>query len=107
MDAALVAQIFPEPLCLTRPYRTRAACPRRPGARRDQIIALDRYAAAERTLQDIRDRDALKCAGIKLLDELHVDVAGQQRELDRAKFSESPALPAAADGDRFVPDRCH
>src|SRR5882724_1775017 len=71
----------------------------------DQIIALDRNATAERTLQDIRDRDALERAGIKMLDKLHVDVAGQQRELDRAKFRESPAFPAAAGGDRFVPDR--
>src|SRR2546426_8286030 len=41
----------------------------------DEVIALNGNAAAERTLQDIRDRDTLKCAGIKMLDELHVDVA--------------------------------
>ena len=53
---------------------------------------------------DLRVSD-LKRAGIKVLDELHVDVAGQQRELYCAKFGESPAFPAAAGGDRFVPYR--
>src|SRR5947199_10861184 len=32
--------------------------------------------------------------------EPHVDVAGQQRELERAKFSERPAFPAATSSDR-------
>ena len=35
----------------------------------------------------------------------HINVAGQQRELDRAQFVESPTLSAAACGDRFVPYR--
>jgi len=71
----------------------------------DEIITLNRNATAERALQDIRDRDALERAGIKVFDEPHVDVTGQQRELDRAKFSEGPAFPAAASGDRLVPYR--
>jgi len=71
----------------------------------DEIVAPNGDAAAECTLQDIRDRDTLKRAGIKVLDEFHVDVAGQQRELYRAKLGESPAFPAAAGGDRFVPHR--
>ena len=40
-----------------------------------------------------------------MFDEPHVDVTGQQRELDRAKFSEGSAFPAAAGGDRLVPHR--
>src|SRR5437667_11499962 len=71
----------------------------------DEIIALNRNATAERALQDIRDRDALERAGIEVFDEPHVDVTGQQRELDRAKFREGPAFPAAAGGDRLVPHR--
>ena len=35
----------------------------------------------------------------------HIDVAGQERELHGAQLVESPALPAASGGDRFVPDR--
>ena len=38
-----------------------------------------------------------------MLDEGHLDVAGQQRELDRAQFVKGPAFPAAACGNRFVP----
>src|SRR6266508_7043306 len=65
----------------------------------DEIIALDRDTAAERTLQHIRDGDALPRAGVEMLDEGHVHVAGQQREFHRAKLVESPALSAAARGD--------
>src|SRR5213080_1676026 len=71
----------------------------------DEIIALDGNAAAERTLQDVRDRDALKRAGVKIFDKPHVDVAGQQGELDRSKFGEGPAFPATAGRDRLVPHR--
>ena len=74
---------------------------------RDEIIALNGNAAAERFLEHIGDGDALPRAGIEMLDERHVDVAGQQRELDRAQFGEGPALPAAARGDGFAPDRRH
>ena len=42
-----------------------------------------------------------------MFDKRHVDVARQQRELDRAQFVERPALAAAARGDRFTPDCCH
>src|SRR5439155_14487339 len=42
---------------------------------------------------------------IEMLDERHLDVARQQRELDRAQFIESPALSAATRGDGFVPHR--
>ena len=40
-----------------------------------------------------------------MLDELHVDVAGQERELDRAQFGKGPAFPAATGGDRLIPHR--
>src|SRR5439155_6199474 len=69
----------------------------------DEIIALNGNTAAERFLQHIRDGDALPRTRIEMLDESHVDVAGQQGELDRAKFVESPALAAAAHGDGFAP----
>src|SRR6266404_2157541 len=49
----------------------------------DEIIALNRNAGAERLFQNIGDRDALPRAGIEMLDKLHVDIAGQKRELDR------------------------
>src|SRR5438067_2420807 len=42
-----------------------------------------------------------------MLDEPHVDVAGEESKLDRAKFSESPAFAAAARGDGFAPNRRH
>ena len=73
----------------------------------DEIIALDGNATAERALQNIRDRNALERAGIKMFDKLHVDVAGQERELDGTQFGEGPTFPAAAGGDRFVPHRRH
>jgi hypothetical protein len=38
-----------------------------------------------------------------MLDKSHIDVAGKQGELDRAKLVESPALAAAARGDGFAP----
>ena len=69
----------------------------------DEIVALDRNAATERFLEHIGDGDALPRAGIEMLDKSHLDVAGQQRELDRAQFVEGPAFPAAARGDGFVP----
>src|SRR5438132_4949135 len=72
---------------------------------RDEIVPLNGDAAAEGFLEDIGDGDALPRAGIQMLDERHVDVAGQQGELDRAQFGEGPALAAAAGGDRFVPYR--
>src|SRR5436190_23774674 len=71
----------------------------------DEIIALNGNAAAEGFLEDIGDGDALPRAGIEMFDELHVDIASQKRELDRAKFGQGPAFPAAAGGDRFVPHR--
>ena len=42
-----------------------------------------------------------------MLDKLHVDFAGEQRELNRAQFGNSPTFPAATRGDRFVPHRGH
>src|ERR1700732_5295254 len=42
-----------------------------------------------------------------MLDKPHVDVAGQQREFDRAKFVEGPALAAATRGDGFIPNRSY
>src|SRR6478672_10904517 len=72
---------------------------------RDEIVPLNRDATAERFLEDIGDGDALPRAGIQMLDERHVDVAGQEREFDRAQFGEGPAFPAAARGDRLVPYR--
>src|SRR4029077_14825691 len=66
---------------------------------RDEIVPLNGDAAAEGFLEDIGDGDALERAGIQMLDERHVDVAGQQGELDRAQFGEGPALAATARGD--------
>src|SRR5205823_14844012 len=43
----------------------------------------------------------------EMLDESHVDIAGEQRELNRAKFVEGPAFPSAAGDDGFVPNCCH
>ena len=56
-------------------------------------------------LQHIGDGDALPRAGIEMLDESHVDVAGEQGELDRAQLIERPALAAAPRGDGLAPDR--
>ena len=42
-----------------------------------------------------------------MLDESHVDVAGQQGELYRAQLVESPAIAAASCGDRLAPNRGH
>src|SRR6266705_3011558 len=53
----------------------------------------------------VRDGDALPDAGIQMLHEGHVDVAGQQGELYRAQLGEGPALAAAARGDGLAPDR--
>src|SRR5207253_536961 len=72
---------------------------------RDEIVALNGDAAAEGFLEDIGDGDALPRAGIQMLDERHVDVTGQQSELDRAQFGEGPALAATARGDGLVPYR--
>ena len=71
----------------------------------DEIVALNGDAAAEGFLEHIGDGDALARAGIQMLDERHVDVAGEQGELDRAQFGEGPALAAAARGDGLAPDR--
>src|SRR5262245_22870930 len=40
-----------------------------------------------------------------MLDEGHVDVAGQQGELDRTQLGEGPTLASATRGDGFVPYR--
>src|SRR5919201_4183972 len=70
----------------------------------NEIVALNRDAAAKRFLEDVGDGDALPGAGIQMLDEGHVDVAGQQGEFDCAQLGESPALAAAARGDGLAPD---
>ena len=44
-------------------------------------------------------------AGIEMLDESHLNVAGEQGELDRAQLVERPALAAAPRGDGLAPDR--
>ena len=62
----------------------------------DEIVALDWDVAIKGALEHIRDRDTLACAGVEVLDEGHLDVAGQERELDRAQFVEAPAFSAAA-----------
>src|SRR5262245_30588180 len=74
----------------------------RPG---NEMVALNRDAAAEGFLEHIGDGDALPGAGIQMLDEGHVDIAGQQGELYRAQLGEGPALAAAACGDGLAPDR--
>src|SRR5205823_15061051 len=73
----------------------------------NEIVTLNGNAAPKRFFQHVGDRNALPRAGIEMLDELHVDFASQERELDRAKFGKGPALPAAAGGNRFVPHRCY
>ena len=40
-----------------------------------------------------------------MLDESHLNVAGEQGELDRAQLIERPALAAAPRGDGLAPDR--
>src|SRR5439155_21552077 len=69
----------------------------------DQVIALDRNAASERTFEHLDNRDALPRTRVKMLDKGHIDVASQEGELDRAKFVKGPAFPAAACGNGFVP----
>ena len=39
-----------------------------------------------------------------MLDEPHVDVAGEQCEFNRTQFSKGPAFPAATGRDRFIPN---
>jgi hypothetical protein len=73
----------------------------------NEKISLDWDIATEGTLEHIRDRDTLPCAGVKMLDERHLDVAGQERKLDRAQFVEAPAFPAAAGRDGLVPHGRH
>src|SRR5438034_10866568 len=71
----------------------------------NEIIALNRDAAAKGFLQHISDGDALSRTRVEMFDESHVDVAGQQGELYRAQLIERPALAAAARGDHLAPDR--
>ena len=71
----------------------------------NEIIALNRDAAAEGFLQHISDGDALSGTRVEMFDESHVDVAGQQGELYRAQLIERPALAAAARGDGLAPNR--
>src|ERR1700751_2774696 len=73
----------------------------------DEVIALDRNATAERTLQNIRDGDALARTGIEMLDKRHIDMSSQQGELSPAQLIESPALPAATRNNGFVPHSGH
>src|SRR5438045_6508955 len=70
----------------------------------NEIIAPDGNTAAERFFQHVRNGDALQRTGIEMLDEPHVDVAGQKGELDRTQFGKGPAFPAATGCDRFTPD---
>src|SRR5215831_18220668 len=65
----------------------------------NEIVALNRDAAAEGFLDNVGDGDALPGAGIQMLDESHVDVTGQQGELYLAQLGEGPALAAAARSD--------
>jgi len=69
----------------------------------NEIVALNGNAAAERFLEHVGDGDALPSAGIQMLDEGHVDVAGQQGELYRSQLGEGPALAAAARSDSLAP----
>src|SRR5215831_1178492 len=71
----------------------------------NEMVALNRDAVAEGFLEHVSDGDALPGAGIQMLDEGHVDVAGQQGELYRTQLCEGPALAAAARGDGLAPDR--
>src|SRR5437868_6171494 len=71
----------------------------------DEVIALDGNTAAKRFFQHVCDGDTLSCAGIKMLYELHVDLASEKGELNRTQFSKGPAFPAATGGDGFIPNR--
>src|SRR5262245_19834834 len=71
----------------------------------NEIVALNRDAAAEGFLEHVGDGDALPGAGIQMFDEGHVDVASQQGEFHCAQLGEGPALAAAARGDGLTPDR--
>src|SRR5262245_42145179 len=71
----------------------------------NEIVTLNRDAAAEGFLEHVGNSDALTGAGIQMLDEGHVDVASQQGELYRAELGEGPALAAATRGDGLAPDR--
>lgn len=71
----------------------------------NEIVALNRDAASEGFLENVGDGDALPGAGIQMLDEGHLDVAGQKGEFYRAQLGERPALAAAARGDGLTPDR--
>src|SRR5262245_60110984 len=70
----------------------------------NEIVALNRNAAAEGFFEHFSDGDALPGARIQMLDEGHVDVTGQQGELHRAQLGKGPALAAAARGDGLAPD---
>ena len=67
----------------------------------------DGVLGADGAAEHIGDGDALPRARIEMLDKPHVDIAGEQGELDRAKFVKGPALPAASCGDSFVPHCRH
>src|SRR5262249_19787585 len=72
----------------------------------NEIVALNRNAAAERFLEHVSDGDALAGAGIQMFDEGHGNVGGQQGEFYRAQLGKGPALAAAARGDGLAPDCC-
>src|SRR5262245_37348025 len=72
----------------------------------DEVVALNRYATAERLFEDLGDGDALPCTGVQMLDEGHLDVAGKEREFHRTQLVESPTFPAATRGDSLAPNRC-
>jgi hypothetical protein len=59
----------------------------------DEIIALDRNAAPERFLKHIGNGNALSRTGIEMLDEGHLNVAGQQCELTARNSSKVQPFP--------------
>src|SRR4029077_16817646 len=71
----------------------------------NEVVTLNRDAAVEGFLEHVGYGDALPGAGIQMLHEGRMDVAGQQGELYRAQLGEGPALATAAGGDGLAPDR--
>ena len=73
----------------------------------DEHVTVDGNVAGECTFKDVCNDDALTDAGVEVLDEGHLDVTGQQRELHGSKFVEGPSFATAAGGDGFIPGGGH
>ena len=65
-----------------------------------QMIVVDRHTVAPHFIEDFLDRQAHAAAGADVLDELHLDVAGQKRKWNLLEFRRRPA----AGPNRIFPD---